>query len=385
MSEALSAVPEITPAELVVAIERGEALQIVDVRNPLRVAGGRIDLVPDGRFHNIVGSQLRARSSLEGTGIAADLPIVTVCGFGNDSRAVGAHFRSLGLDARSLRGGMAAYMDTLIERPLDAPAGFDRVIQFDRIGKGALGYLLVSDGEALIVDPPRDPSAMLAAVRAAGARLVAVADTHVHADYVSGAAALARAHGVPYRLHPADAFDPFDGTPGKLALAPLANGVALALGRATLTALHTPGHTEGSTTLLAGDALALTGDFVFVESIGRPDLAGRADAWSEQLWASLERAKRDWPANLLVLPGHYSSGRERRGDRSIAAPWGALLRDNAALAMTDRAAFLAWARTPSAAPAAYRTIKRVNVGLVAVTPDEAIELEVGRNECAMRT
>ena len=376
-------VPEILPQELVRALEAGDALQVVDVRQPARVLAGRIDLVPDGRFHNVLGSVLTARTDLAGTGIASDLPAVVVCGHGNDSRVVGAHLRTLGLDARSLRGGMAAYMNLAIERALTPPPSLDRLVQFDRIGKGALAYLLVSDCEALVIDPPRDFAPLLDAVRAAGARVIGVADTHVHADYISGAPALARATGATYWLHPSDSSYAYDGTPGRLEYSPLADGGTLRVGRCELAVQHTPGHTEGSTSLLAGDALAFSGDFVFVESIGRPDLGERAGQWAEKLWQSLEAAKRSWPAGALVLPAHYSSERERRPDRSIGAPFGELLRTNTALTISDRDEFLAWAGKPSAFPESYRLIKAINVGLRKVDDREADELDLGRNECAV--
>ena len=383
MADNAPRVPEVTPQELVRALEAGETLQVVDVRTPARVLAGRIDLVPDGRFLNVVGSELVARTDLAGTGIAANLPTVVVCGHGNDSRVAGAHLRSLGLDARSLRGGMASYMNLLIERPLPTPPSLDRLVQFDRIGKGSLTYLLVSDGEALVIDPPRDFAPILEAVRALGARVTGVADTHVHADYISGAPALARETGAAYWLHPADSSYAYDGTPGRLVFSPLADGGTLRVGRCALLAQHTPGHTEGSTSLLAGDALVFSGDFVFVDSVGRPDLGDRAGEWAARLWRSLEAAKRTWPSNALVLPSHYASERERRPDRSIGAPFGELLRTNTALAMENREAFLAWAGRPSSFPESYRLIKAVNVGLRDLSEREADELDLGRNECAV--
>lgn len=383
MADDARAVPEITPQELARALEAGEPLQVVDVRNPVRVAAGRIDLVPEGRFHNVLGSVLRASASLEGTGIAPDLRTVVVCGHGNDSRVTVEHLRTLGLDACSLRGGMAGYMNLVIGRPLTPPPSLDRLVQFDRIGKGGLTYLLVSDGEALVVDPPRDIAPLLEAARAAGARITGVADTHVHADYISGATALSRASGAPYWLHPADSSYAYDGTPGRLEFSPLEDGGTLRVGRCTLDVRHTPGHTEGSTSLLLGQTHAFTGDFVFVESLGRPDLGDRAGEWAQVLWRSIETAKRAWPADALVLPAHYSSERERRPDRTIAAPFGELLRSNAALAIAGRDAFLAWAGRPAAFPESYRTIKAVNVGLRELTEREADELELGRNECAV--
>ena len=376
--------PEISPLQLARALEAGDPLQVLDVRAPDRVAAGRIDLVPANRFHNIVGSQLLTFQSLKGTGIDSRLPVTVVCGHGHDSWTVAAHLNRLGYRATSLSGGVAAWMSLVLARELEPPPPLDRLIQFDRVGKGALGYLLVSAGQALIVDPPRDAEAYLLAAHDAGAEVVGVADTHVHADYISGASSLARILGVPYYLHAADSAYPYDGTPGSLEFRSLEDGDTIRVGRLALRASHTPGHTEGSLTYLIGTAAALTGDFIFIRSVGRPDLAGKASAWTAQLWESLQAVRRDWPPETIIYPAHYSSENERRSDRSVGAPLRQLFEENAAFRIPERDAFAQWVEDAMApVPAAYRRIKAVNVGLASVDEQEAEELEVGRNECAL--
>ena len=377
-------VSETSTQELAQALESGEPIQVVDVRAPMHVATGRIEPVPDERFHNIVGSQLINCQSLESTGIDRHIPVAVVCGSGNDSRVLALHLNRLGCEARSLRGGMTAWMMLTLPRQLDTPPSVDRLIQLDRVGKGALGYLVVSDGEALVVDPPRDAGAYVKAAEEAGARIVAVADTHVHADYISGAPALATRLGVPYYLHPADAVYPYDRTPGRLKFQQLEDGGTISVGGATVRAIHTPGHTEGSVTYLIDDSAALTGDFVFIGSVGRPDLAGRVSEWTAQLWDSLEAAKREWSPDVMIYPAHYNDEAERRVDRSVGGPFGALLKENQALRFRDRQKFAAWVEGKTASfPDAYRKIKAVNVGLLSVGEREAATLEVGKNECAL--
>jgi glyoxylase-like metal-dependent hydrolase (beta-lactamase superfamily II) len=379
-----SSAPEVSSVRLARALELGEPVQLVDVRAPARVATGRIDLVPDEHFHNIVGSQLVKTASLDGTGIDPAVPVTVVCGHGNDSKVLAVHLNRLGCQASSLAGGMTAWMMLALARDLDTPASLDRLIQFDRIGKGALGYLLISEGEALIVDPPRDVVAYLQAARDASAKVVGVADTHVHADYISGAPTLSRALGVPYCLHPADAVYPYDGTPGQLQFHALEEGGTIQFGRCTVRAMHTPGHTEGSLTYLIDDAVALTGDFIFVSSVGRPDLAGKASEWTADLWDSLERAKREWSPEVMVYPAHYGSDAERRANRAVGERFERLPEANAVMRFTDRDAFTAWVENQTASfPEAYRKIKAVNVGLLPVDEREADELEVGKNECAL--
>jgi glyoxylase-like metal-dependent hydrolase (beta-lactamase superfamily II) len=136
-------------------------------------------------------------------------------------------------------------------------------------------------------------------------------------------------------------------------------------------------------TFLAGDA-ALTGDFIFVQSVGRPDLGGKADAWTAVLWDSLERARREWDPATRIYPAHYASQSEREPDQSVGRPLGRILESNAPLQMKDRDAFLAWVGSKvGKSPDAYRKIKAVNLGLLEVWDMEAQELEGGRNECAL--
>ncbi len=376
--------PEIDAQELVDRIDGGQDLQIVDVRAPHRVAAGRIDLVQTGRFHNIVGSSLIKITDPRDLGIDTAIPVTVVCGRGNDSRVLALHLNHLGFDARSLTGGMSAWMSLATPRELPVTPSLDQFYQFDRVGKGALGYVLVSDGQAVIVDPPRDFEPFLLVTEELEAKVVAVFDTHVHADYISGATALSRFLGVPYYLHADDAVYPYDGTPGRLEFTPLQDGDSVTFGRSALHVVHTPGHTEGSLTYTVDDAAAFTGDFLFVGSIGRPDLAGKAAAWAEQLWLSLTAAKERWPPNMGIYPAHYSGDSERTASRTVAGRFGDMLDNNRSLRFENRADFLQWidsANTPF--PEAYARIKAVNVGLISVTDVEAEELELGRNECAL--
>jgi glyoxylase-like metal-dependent hydrolase (beta-lactamase superfamily II) len=188
---------------------------------------------------------------------------------------------------------------------------------------------------------------------------------------------------VPYYLHPADAIYPYDGTPGTLRFTPVVGGERLRVGRAAVEVVHTPGHTEGSVTYRCGDALALTGDFVFVSSVGRPDLGGKSEEWALVLFESLRRAKREWPARLRIYPAHYGSAAERARDHSVGAPFGELV--NEPLRIDERDRFAAWIRARAGKfPDAYKRIKAINIGLESVEDAVADELEAGRNECALK-
>lgn len=377
-------VPEVEPEALIAEAEGGRPVQVLDIRAPEAAAASAIELPAPARYLNLPGSRLVALRDLSASGLDPALPVAVVCGHGHSSRQITTWLVQRGYDARSVTGGMARWATTLAAREIAPPAGFDRLIQFDRVAKGALGYAAIAGGEALLVDVPLDPGAYLEAVADAGARVVAVADTHCHADYFSGGPGLARELGVPYFLHPDDAVDPYEGRPAKVPFTPLVDGQSIGVGRARVEVIHTPGHTAGSVCLRLADGAVLTGDFLFVASIGRPDLAGRCAEWTALLWRSLERARAEWSDRLEVLPAHYAEASERRADLAVASSFGNLRRDNPGLAFAEEGAFSAWvAARCTRFPEAYRRIKSANLGLERISEAEARELESGRNQCAL--
>ncbi len=376
--------PEITPEELIREIETGDSIQVLDVRAPHYLENGRIDLLPEDRFFNMAGSKIVALDDVAELGIDKDHPVAVVCGHGNSSKHITTFLEERGYQARSIQGGMAAWMNAAYPRPLPAPTGFDHLMQYDRVGKGSLAYLLISDGQALVIDPARNWRIYADGAADLGAKIVAVADTHIHADYISGASDMAKSLNVAYYMHPKDNSHVYEGTPGKLDITPVDDGMQIEIGSGAIAAFHTPGHTLGSTTFLASETAAFSGDFLFVTSIGRPDLGGQADPWSAILWKSVVRAKETLPADIMIYPAHYSSDSERQDDRTIGATFEAICQSAAPLRIQTEEEFKDWVKSHvSSFPEAYRKIKVINVGLLDVTAEEAEELEVGKNECAV--
>jgi glyoxylase-like metal-dependent hydrolase (beta-lactamase superfamily II) len=377
-------VPDMTAEELVRRIEAREEVHILDVRAPFRLENGRVDIVPEQWFHNIPGSELIKLENTMQIGLPREAPIAVVCGHGKDSRIVSDHLNARGFQSKSLAGGMVAWMGLSVPRELEPPPDCDHFIQFDRIGKGALGYVIVSDGEALVIDPPRHTSTFLDVIQGFGAKVIGVGDTHAHADYISGGPGLAQELGVPYYLHPNDAVYPYDGTPGKVRFEVAEEGRSIRVGRAAVRIVHTPGHTEGSVCYLIGDHAALTGDFVFVKSVGRPDLGGKAKEWTQVLWGSLERVRAEWSSRARIYPAHYSSMSERNTDHTVGRAFEELQQSNSSLSIGDRDSFTEWVLSRTGAfPDAYRRIKAINVGLEIPSETEMDELDAGRNQCSL--
>ena len=375
---------EISADELAQRLDRGDHTQLLDVRSSDSVAAGHIKFGTGLDFHALPASQIEKSPSSDALRIDPRQELFVVCGHGNTSKQTAALLHEHGLDARSVTGGMAAWDAVYLPRRLSPTRTLEHIVQLDRIGKGALSYVLASDGDAVIVDPGRHLERYEAVLKELRAVPAAVIDTHMHADYVSGARAAARRWAVPYFLHPDDARSPFSDVEGRFDYQPLEAGDTIAFGRATLRAEHVPGHTLGSIALLVDQDLALTGDFLFVQSVGRPDLGGKGNEWTRLLWHSLEHVRRRWAPDLLVLPAHYSSEVERRPDRSVGARMDVIVATNPAAMISNEATFLGWmADHDVAPPEVYRTIKLANLGLTELAESEIETAEAGPNHCAV--
>ena len=168
-----------------------------------------------------------------------------------------------------------------------------------------------------VVDPHIDlVDEYIAVAEAQEAPIVAVLDTHVHADHVSGVAELAQRTGaVAYR--PA-------GSGAEFEHVPLADGEKVILGNTEIEAIATPGHAPAHHTYLVTDRVrgdepwfVLTGDSLLVGDAGRPDLHAHGEHAAEELARALYRSLTGrlltLPDHLLVYPGHYSGSVCGRG------------------------------------------------------------------------
>jgi hydroxyacylglutathione hydrolase len=197
-----------------------------------------------------------------------------------------------------------------------------------------------------VVDPHVDlVDDYIAVAEAQGAPIVAVLDTHVHADHVSGVAELARRTGAVAYL-PA-------GSGAEFEHVPLADGEKVILGNTEIEAIATPGHAPAHHTYLVTDRVrgdepwfVLTGDSLLIGDAGRPDLHAHgdesADALARALYRSLTERLLALPDYLLVYPGHYSGSVCGRGlSAHPASTIGFERRFNQALQAEDEDAFVA--------------------------------------------
>jgi glyoxylase-like metal-dependent hydrolase (beta-lactamase superfamily II) len=202
-----------------------------------------------------------------------------------------------------------------------------------------------------------------------------VLETHVHADHLSRARELVRRTQATLLLPPQRRV--------RFAFTAVADGQALPLGRATLTAIHTPGHTEESTSYLLDQAAVFTGDTLFTNGVGRPDLHADpegARTRARALFASLDRL-RTLPADVVVLPAHASEPVPFDG-RPIAATVGQVTGWLSGW-LASEAAFVdrITSRLPPTPPNFVRIVELNERGEL---PDGASDLEAGANRCAVK-
>ena len=227
-------------------------------------------------------------------------------------------------------------------------------------------------GEAVVIDANRDVNQYVAAAAQEGLRIRYVTETHIHADYVSGSRELAQRTGAALCLSDEGDHDwkyqfPHDRK--------LKNGDSLTIGNIRLDVVHTPGHTPEHVTFLVTDGAAadrpiaaVTGDFIFVGDVGRPDLLERAanikgtmEAGARTLWKSLQSFAKyeDW---LQIWPGHGAGSACGKGISAIpSSTLGYEKRFNWAFKTTSESAFVEAVLAGQPEPPKYfAKMKRVN-------------------------
>lgn len=376
----------VSPDDLHERIQRGERVNLLDVRNrdefeAWRISGAGVEAaqVPYAEF-----VAAKARGEIEEFAADLDLrePVVAVCPRGEASATVAELLRDEGIDARNLDGGMRGWARVYVARELPVSTDEATVLQYDRPASGCLSYLVVSANEAAVIDPLRAFSERYAAdAETRGADLRFAMDTHVHADHLSAVQKLAHETEAEVVL-PEGAKDRGLAFDARL----LGDGEEIRVGETTLTALHAPGHTTELTALRLGDVL-FPGDSLFVDSFGRPDLEqgdeGARDL-ATTLYDTLTETLLALPDETLVAPGHRAPDVEPNPEENgtYAARLDAV-RERLWIP-EEKGAFVdrVLGSLPPR-PANYEDIIPANLGREDVDDETAFEIELGPNNCAV--
>lgn len=313
--------------------------------------------------------------------LPAGKDILVVCAKEGSSIMVADMLSEKGIDVSYLEGGMKAWSEHLEPVKLGNLTDGGELYQFVRLGKGCLSYMAISNGEAAVIDATRMTDIYLKFAESKDAKIKHVFDTHLHADHISGGRLIAEATGAAYWLPPKDAAEV------TFAYNRLEDGNEVTIGGTSMNihSLYSPGHTIGSTSFVIEDSYLLTGDILFIDSIGRPDLAGLAEDWVGDLRESLYNRYKNLSNELIVLPAHFMMIDELNNDGSVAEKLGVLFEKNHGLNIENEAEFrkIVTENLPPQ-PNAFKEIRETNMGKI--TPDEETqrEMEIGPNRCAVR-
>jgi hydroxyacylglutathione hydrolase len=258
-----------------------------------------------------------------------------------------------------------------------------KIERFEVEGLAQYSYVVSDGGEAVVIDAVRDVERYLAYAAREDLKIVAVVETHIHADFAAGSCELVNRTGAELAL---STYDKSERYVYAMPHRALRADDEVRVGKAVLRAMHTPGHTpEHLSFLLFEDGASepssmFSGDFLFVGSLGRPDLLGE-DAKVElarAMYRSVQAAK-ELPEALAVYPGHGAgsfcgAGMSEAADTTLGVEKIA----NPFFSMAEEAFVAELLAVVPAMPAYYPRMKALNAAGAA-----ALELEAGASAIAV--
>ena len=282
-------------------------------------------------------------------------------------------------DVHYLEGGIKNWGNMLAPELVASDDGY-KLYQFIRPGKASCSYGLIYNDEMVLFDPSRNVEFYQHFAENNAARIVKSCETHLQADYISGSQIIAADHGAHILGHEND----FKGAAFQYEKIVDEQVYSFSNGGPEIKALHMPGHTPGSTSYLIDNKYLITGDTVFILSIGRPDLGGKAEDWSKLLYNTLKKKIAGLKDDLVILPGHYMDWSEANPSRIFSDTLGNIKSKNSEIygisSETEFIEFIKNNMRPQ--PEVYAEIRKVNAGLLEVDAEEQEIMDLGKNECA---
>jgi glyoxylase-like metal-dependent hydrolase (beta-lactamase superfamily II)/rhodanese-related sulfurtransferase len=321
------------------------------------------------------GNYLEIKKLLEV--LPKDKLLVTICARGINSQVAASILRDMGYNSVSLEKGMKGWNENFDIYKID----FTKfsVIQFVRIGKGCLSYLVYdrSTLETALFEPAIYIDEYEDYIRANRLKLKYIIDTHAHADHFSGGMELAKKLNLDYFINETDVEKVFS-------FKSLKDIPEISLGSTKIRIIDTPGHTDGSISFIIGSEALVCGDLLLLESPGRPDLARNAEETTkgaEILFRTLKDKILGLDDNMKIFPSHFT----KTSLRPVVMTLGELKEQSKALRMTNKEDFVSYltSNIPQTPPN-YETIKKFNKSGVMIPLDYAEDLEIGPNRCAAR-
>lgn len=355
-----------------------EDIVVVDVRNPKDFERFHIESPYPFEQINISYYEFMEDEAEAMSRTPPDRKIRIVCAKEGSARYVAEIFERHGYDVRYLAGGIKTWGNLLVPKLVQQGEDYT-LYQFIRPGKASCSYGLISGQEMMVFDPSRNLEFYIDFAQKHGCTITKTFETHLQADYIAGSRDLAGRTGAVFYANDEDF------KTSRNSYTSLRDGEILGFssGGPRVRVLFTPGHTPGSTSFIVAEQYIISGDTVFINSVGRPDLGGQAKEWAGQLFASIQKIKQ-LDRSLIVLPGHYSDWGEADTNLLFAHTLAEILERNGAIYNLDTEAdfvtFIEANMRPQ--PEEYDIIRQVNANLREEDDERQEELDLGKNECA---
>lgn len=313
--------------------------------------------------------------------VPKDRPICIVCAKEGSAKYVGEILLKHGFaDVRYLSDGIKTWGNLLVPRTIKEGKDYS-LYQFIRPGKASCSYGLCCNGEMMIFDPSRNVDFYLDFAKSKDCKIIKTFETHLQADYISGSRRISEQTGAVF-IGGAD----FEGTKTKYTPAVHKENHRFSNGGPAVKTLFTPGHTPGSLTFIIDETYMISGDTIFIQSIGRPDLGGEAEKWAVLLFNTIKYVA-NLDDSLLVLPGHYMDWSEADENLTFCLDLKQVKeRNNEVFSITKEKDFVQYIKdNMREQPPEYALIRLANGNMKEYDEEKQEELDLGKNECAATT
>lgn len=349
----------------------GKKVSVLDIRP----SDERTEWYIPGSIHINAYDKLKTNddSALEGVYFDKSIPVVTVCAGGKTSFIAARMLADKGYNAYSLSQGMKGW--SLAWNVAHQQFNGFEVWQIRRTGKGCLSYIITSDNEATIVDASLPVEVYTQLINQHHLSVKYVIETHVHADHLSRSKEVAEYFHAPLYLP----------VPNKVQFEfnPINADTIFSIGSIMLQSIPTPGHTLGSYTFYFPNNILITGDTLFTNGVGRPDLKSTTDESREKahlLFQSLNKLL-SLPDSVVILPAHTNKPAEF-DNKLIQSTIGEAKKNIAMLQSSEEEFISSLLQKLPPTPPNFLSIveKNISGNYEGINP---VDLEAGANRCAV--
>jgi glyoxylase-like metal-dependent hydrolase (beta-lactamase superfamily II)/rhodanese-related sulfurtransferase len=399
---------QIKPDDLKKRIDEGKDIFILDVRTPEEHKSWKVSY---DRYQDSSVIPIDALSSPDSLKqIPKDKEIVTFCGHGNRSMAAAKLLSRLGYNVKSIEEGLdgwnSVYDIASISNMGSSPV---RIWQIRRLSKGCMSYMVASayDKSAIVIDATcKIDKAISKIINENELRLTKIIDTHLHADHLSGATRLAKKYGADVYISSLEGYNTNNNGGNGLSFKSIRDGDIIQVGDGVvLEAIHTPGHTNGSISFRLQNEIKktktkttnssnnidkdrnhndylFTGDTLFVDGIGRPDLHNKAEEFTRNLYNTYHQKILNLPDETLILPAHFSGSFEHQ---KLISNTINSMKQKMNLLSASEAEFIKFVTgsTLSTQPMNYKKIISINKNMTLCDRIKQKDIEAGPNACGI--